>query len=120
MGWDHAKLDAALARIDAATTKVSVTRPVGYTITAVGPGRKETLQESGTLTTGPDGRPIKRADADEYYARASKKGGSALGNYGPHPDRETAAREAWQKHPTARQVSTSRGPHGMDIRWHDK
>lgn len=55
-----------------------------------------------------------------FYARASAKGGRKIGEYGPHPDRATAANAAWADKPNARQVSTSRGPHGMDIQWHDK
>ncbi len=55
-----------------------------------------------------------------FYARASQKGGRALGQYGPHIDRDNAATDAWQRHPTATQVSTSRGPYGMDIQWHSK
>lgn len=60
------------------------------------------------------------SDAAGYYARASSGGGRKIGEYGPHPDRETAASHAWGKHPTAKQVSTSRGPHGFDIQWHRK
>lgn len=55
-----------------------------------------------------------------YFARASASGGRKLGEYGPHPDRETAAAQAWQNHPNAKQVSTARGQFGMDVRWHDK
>jgi hypothetical protein len=56
----------------------------------------------------------------EYFVRASSRSGRKIAEWGPHPDRETAASEAWQKHPNAKQVSTARGPHGMDIRWHNK
>jgi hypothetical protein len=55
-----------------------------------------------------------------YHARASGRGGKKLGTYGPHDTRDAAAAEAWAAHPNARQVSTSRGPHGMDIRWHER
>lgn len=55
-----------------------------------------------------------------YHSRASGKSGRVLSNHGPYPDREQAAQAAWDARPNAKQVSTSRGPFGMDIRWHAK
>lgn len=75
------------------------------------------------LTSGPKSAPAPIHSAmggEGYYSRASAKGGRALGNYGPHPTRDAAAAEAYDKHPNAKQVSTSRGPHGFDIQWHRK
>jgi hypothetical protein len=54
-----------------------------------------------------------------YYARVSAKNGNKLAEYGPHVDRESAAREAFANHPRQKSVSTSRGL-GMDIRWHNR
>ena len=55
-----------------------------------------------------------------YYARVSSKNGSKLASYGPYPTHEDAARDALAKHPNAKGVSTSRGQHGMDIRYHTR
>lgn len=95
--------------------EISVNRPISYTIHDVGPGGVKTLSASGTFN--PHEGTVNNGGG--YYARASAKGGRALGDYGPHSDRDNAAAEAWAKHPNARQVSTSRGPHGMDVQWHN-
>lgn len=60
------------------------------------------------------------AHGGPYYSRASAKGGRALGSYGPHATREAASADAYSRHPNAKQVSTTRGQYGMDIRWHRK
>lgn len=81
------------------------------------------MSAAGALSSGPKSAPApvhSAAGGEGYYSRASAKGGRALGNYGPHPTRDAAAAEAYDKHPNAKQVSTSRGPHGFDIQWHRK
>ena len=56
----------------------------------------------------------------QYYGRALNKAGRKIGEVGPHPDHETAAKAAFATHPNARSVSTSRGSYGMDLRFHRK
>lgn len=63
--------------------------------------------------------PSMATDGPQYFSRVSSKNGSKLGEYGPHPDRESAAAAAFAAKPRARTVSTSRG-FGMDIRWHNR
>ncbi len=65
------------------------------------------------------GQHIGRIDG-QYYGRALNKAGRKIGESGPHPDHETAAKAAFDAYPKARGVSTSRGSYGMDIRFHRK
>lgn len=59
------------------TAKVSVNRPVGYTVHSVGPGGKKTLTHSGTLGTV-DGKTVNSRDSkvqDRVAAEALSSGG---------------------------------------------
>lgn len=78
-----------------------------------------------TLATGPKSAPAPTHDGmgghtpGDYFSRVSAKNGRALGVYGPHHDRETAAADALARHPKAKTVSTYRHS-GLDIRWHNR
>lgn len=108
------QIDAAAASLHSDTAK-SAPAPVHDSMTNLSAGidRGHAMRSAGDGGHVPD-------FGGNFYSRASAKGGRELGSYGPHPTREKAATTAWANHPTARQVSTSRGPHGFDIQWHDK
>lgn len=55
-----------------------------------------------------------------YYGTVRNKGGNVTHSTGPHPSHEVAKAEAFKAAPKARTVETSRGEHGMDIRYHSR
>lgn len=55
-----------------------------------------------------------------YYGTVRNKGGNVTHSTGPHPSHEVAKAEAFKVAPKARTVETSRGEHGMDIRYHSR
>lgn len=87
-------------------------------------GDANTVAADALSSGGPKSAPPVTHDAmisnpTSYFSRVSAKNGRPLGEYGPHPDRETAARAAFAAHPNAKSVSTQIG-FGRDIQFHKR
>jgi hypothetical protein len=82
-------------------------------------GHTQAMTDGHPKTAPVSTHPAWQHDAPQYHARVSAKNGRVLGSYGPHPDRDAVIKEAFEKHPRAKTVSSSRGV-GMDIRWHNR
>lgn len=80
-------------------------RPAHVVARAYGPAHK-----GGTRDAAPQG----------YYGVVRNKAGTPTHTTGPHPSHEVAKAKAFEGAPKARTVETSRGEHGMDIRYHSR
>lgn len=82
-------------------------------------GHSQAMSDGHPKTAPVDVHPAWQHDAPQYHAHVTAKNGRIMAKYGPNPDREAVIKEAFEKSPKAKQVTSMRGM-GMDIRWHKR